>query len=583
MPQRTNFKLTRTLLAALALPALAALGASCNLIVTADTTSCESDEDCVNFENNVCDTAQGVCVSANQCEANAECADDEVCRPAVPRRCEKIRQGKCTELYPDNDTFRDDNAMLVGVTVPLTVEASTGISITNGAKLGVDQFNKDGGVEGVRPMVLIICDDAGEAQDAFENGQTLATIGVQAIIGPAFSGQTVQTAGTLEAPGTVANDVLLISPSATSPLVTGIQDTSPACLESCSGAACDSCPGLVWRTSPSDEFQGAALSQYFEAQLEEVVKARGIVDPELPRDEITVYVLYKPDAYGDLLSEVIRTQLTFNGQPATTQQGVTFFRQNYEDVEPETDGIQPDPAVLAAAVEAQPDAIFLIGTSEVAAIMRTIEADWIGPDADRPFYIFGDGGLGGAVADAVRGPTKIADPPAPGLPVIERVRGSIPGPASSATFNAFAGDYDVEFPADATGQGPNVFGAAGGYDIVFMLAYSSIAARGAPLTAETLARGFSALSDTSATEIEAGSSKIGQAASILSANEGTINFQGASGDLDFDITTGEAPSPIQIWCVPPSGDSGVNSGAYYDGTAIVGASEPAAGAFSCPF
>ncbi|MBK8939194.1 MAG: ABC transporter substrate-binding protein [Polyangiaceae bacterium] len=583
MLHRPNSKTTRALLLLCAMPAVLALAASCNLIVTADTMSCAADEDCVNFDNHVCDTTAGVCVSANQCESNAECADDEVCRFAVPRSCQKIRQGNCQEIYPDNDTFRDDNAMLIGVTVPLTVEASTGISIANGAKLGVDQFNKDGGVEGVRPMVLIICDDAGDAQNAFDNGQTLATIGAQAIIGPAFSGQTVQMAGTEQAPGTVANDVLVVSPSATSPLVTGIQDTSPACLETCAGGECDACPGLVWRTSPSDEFQGAALSQYFPERLEPVVKARGLVEPEPPRAEITVYVLYKPDPYGDLLSEVIRTQLTFNGEAATTQQGVTFFRQGYDDIDPNTVGIQPDPAVIAAAIEAQPDAVFLIGTSEVAEIMRTFEETWPGTDADRPYYIFGDGGLGGAVADAVRGPTKIPDPLAPGTPVIERVRGSIPGPATSPTFDAFAGDYDTDFPSDETGQGPNVFGAAGAYDIVFMIAYSSIAARGEPLTAETLARGFSALSDTEATEIEAGSSKIGQAASILSASDGTINFQGASGDLDFDISTGEAPSPIQIWCVPPSGDSGLNSGAFYDGTSVVGAPEPDPAAFSCPF
>ena len=48
-----------------------------------------------------------------------------------------------------------------------------------------------------------------------------------------------------------------------------------------------------------------------------------------------------------------------------------------------------------------------------------------------------------------------------------------------------------------------------------------------------------------------------------------VNVTGASGSLDFDLQTGEAPSDIQIWCLaidPNTGKAGsyVNSGYYFD-------------------
>ena len=52
------------------------------------------------------------------------------------------------------------------------------------------------------------------------------------------------------------------------------------------------------------------------------------------------------------------------------------------------------------------------------------------------------------------------------------------------------------------------------------------------------------------------------------ANDGPIDYNGASGPLDFDVKTGEAPSDIQIWCVPKEQGTGkagsaMNSGRSY--------------------
>jgi len=49
--------------------------------------------------------------------------------------------------------------------------------------------------------------------------------------------------------------------------------------------------------------------------------------------------------------------------------------------------------------------------------------------------------------------------------------------------------------------------------------------------------------------IDVGADKINTAFMPLQTGS-NIDFNGASGPLDFDVTTGEAPSEIQIWCIP---------------------------------
>ncbi len=570
-----------SLVAAFALVGVSVTASSCNLIVVASADACETDEDCINFPNTACDTEQGQCVSLDKCQANADCPNaTDICRPFSPRTCVPLLQGACTEVYPPEPAiWRNDKTMLIGVSSPLlpgSPDEATGVSIVNGAKLGVEQFNKDNGVEGERPLALVICDDQGDRLPAEENGRTLAAIGVQSMIGPAFSGQTLDTAnGTidpatnLERPGTVDNNVLVISTSATSPLVTGIGDTSPACLKDClDDTTCQAqCPGLVWRTSPSDEIQGAALSAYF-ASIENLVKTRG---GQTARPEITVFVLYKDDPYGDLLSEVVRTTLKFNGGvDATLQQGDTFFRVVYEDEDPNTEGVQPAQSAIQQALDANPDAIFLMGTGEVSTILSEIESGWVAAGnatEDRPYYFLADGGLSVTTSMAAGAARN-------------RVRGTIPG-TQSANFNAFIGDYNSQFPPGGSPGGPNVFGAAGAYDAVFMLAYSSVAAGDAPLTSAQLAAGFSKLVG-GPPQINVGSTGIGSANSALQQG-GTIDFVGASGQLQFALDTGEAPSEIQVWCIPSATAEGVFSGIYYDGAQIVGTSDPGDTGFSCPF
>ncbi|MEO5726465.1 MAG: hypothetical protein ABI134_12920, partial [Byssovorax sp.] len=61
------------------------------------------------------------------------------------------------------------------------------------------------------------------------------------------------------------------------------------------------------------------------------------------------------------------------------------------------------------------------------------------------------------------------------------------------------------------------------------------------------------------------------------ANDGTIDYNGASGPLDFDNKTGEAPSDIQIWCIPKDQSTGKAGSALSSGQSYSAASDKLVG------
>ena len=70
-------------------------------------------------------------------------------------------------------------------------------------------------------------------------------------------------------------------------------------------------------------------------------------------------------------------------------------------------------------------------------------------------------------------------------------------------------------------------------------------------------------------------------AALAASPDAHIDFNGASGPLDFDVTTGEADADIIVWCadVDPKGTATgfKRSGLYYSA-----ATKALVGAPSCP-
>jgi branched-chain amino acid transport system substrate-binding protein len=500
----------------------------------------------------------GQCATAIPCTVNANCAKQGkyfICRKDT-LTCVNLASQDCTNIVGD---YANDNAFIFGSLLPTSgPDATTGVPIEQAIELAIDDFksNSNGlppaiGSTANRPLVVVSCSDNSDTPTAERATKHLVNdVGTQAIIGSAFSGITIDIATTI----TIPAGVLLFSPSATSDAITNLLDK-----------------GLVWRTSPADGFQASALNLYLQV-------ITGKLTPKTTTPKVAIF--NKGDAYGEGLATAVTANIARAPNNINTADASQFVAveygnpddptsdpTHYGDVVTKTLGAMPTPFY--------PQVVFILGTNEgVDNILESYENAWSNLPTSpgyQPVYIFSDGG---EVSD-LSAYLAAADGGAPsGLRT--RISGSVPGsigPVYTAFLTAFGAKYAQAPPSAAA-----TFGAAGAYDIVYLLAYSAagisseVGKPPLPLTAANLITGFSRLVPTTtgpaATLINAGTGNgaINMAFSTLTQTTNNIDYNGASGPLDFMIMpgkTGQAPSDIQIWCAQAD-TTLVNSGLYYD-------------------
>lgn len=499
---------------------------------------CSSSADC--RPENRC--TEGTCQPfVAECTSNAQCLDKH---PGEPWRC-RTDQGRCVALQStdcdvvlgEDAQLRDDGAIYLGMVLPTSGgDASTGQPMRNSVELARRDFQQLAGLPPVqpggrrRPLVFVSCTDEFDANRAAAH--LADEVGVPAIIGAAFSGVTLGMAQNV----TLSRKVLLISPSATSTLITGLPDD-----------------GLVWRTSPPDTLQAKAVAGAVAAREAAVRTAFGLMGS----DALTVAVLNKGDSYGTALADALFETLVFNGMPVSVQEN-NVIRCDYGNPDDPTNTMPQTgyTACINQALTRRPHLVIAVGTNEaVTSIMPGIEMGW--GAGQRPFYVFTDGGklpeltnyvaAAGAGADALRA----------------RIVGSVPG-TNNGAFGLFKQKYNSSFP---TGPDVNVFGTAGAYDAAYLLAYAIAGLRDRPITGPNLVTGLRRLVPP-APKIAVGSAAINNAFTALTTTDSNVDFDGASGLLDFDVETGEARSDIQVWAVARGMTAGTyvfaDTGLFYD-------------------
>ena len=524
--------------------AFALLITSCSVVLDTDAKQCSRSEDCAAFEGTLC--IDNACVipapgTPGECRKHADCAhrgDDWICR-SRDRVCAPLRSPDCPFV---SGNYQSDNAVFIGSLLETEGEfESTGRPAQNAIQLALkdlDLANK--GLPPVpgegdlnrRPLVLVGCNSGSDPIAAARH--LVEHVQVPAIIGSSFSGVTIQVATEV----TIPAQVLLISPSATSAAITQLQDDH-----------------LVWRTAPSDNIQAVAI-QHLVPLVEDDVRTVLALDEQAP---IRLAIAHKSDSYGRGLADSVEKLVTFNGTSAT-QNKQNYLRVDYGDP------AVPTSIALEQAVERlldqAPHMILLFGTTEsITDVLRPIEQQWdtANPQAaHRPRYVFADGG----VVDELWAYVGKND----GLR--RRILGTIPGTnhdTPGSPFSAFKSRYASVIK---DGTSPDVFGAAGAYDATYLLMFAFAAIGPLEPTGPNLASGLSALAPPGK-RVAPGSGEINIAFKAISDGE-SIDYDGASGPLDFDLTTGEALSDIQVWCLPED-DQGTatvaqNSGLYLEAT-----------------
>lgn len=439
-------------------------------------------------------TTHSDCLSLGQTHV---CGPSALCVNAVSDDCP-------TFIGP----LAEDNTVIVGSIMPTVGDfRSIGRPIEQAEELAILELNDSGGLPGGRRLVLLECDSSGSREQGIAVAEHLiSTVGVPVIFGPAFSSIFIDVTTQHSAPA----GVMTISPSATSPTISGLDDQ-----------------GLGWRTAASDTFQGNAIA--------DLIRLRGFTK---------VIALGKDDAYGQgLLNRV--------GEELLPELGAdNYFSLTFPDP-----GTTPNPdfaTVVINALDTLPDAevVVLLGTTEVADILDGFELVLTeSSTASSMRYIMADGGK----AEQTRTLAETDES------LIPRVEGTEADHKNGSLYTAFALRFQQRF-----GEAPGIY-AANAYDAAYLVAYamSTLPADEAP-TGASVAAAMTRLTESTGRPIEAGPSNINEARNTL-AGGGSIDYDGASGPLDFDLTTGEAGANVARWVIEKRANGVfrfINSGAY---------------------
>ena len=255
---------------------------------------------------------------------------------------------------------------LMGITGPL---ANFIPPILNAAKLAEADVNAGGGILGGGTFELVVADGQAAAQPSVDAANKLVNLdNVAAIMGGLSSGATMAAANAVAIP----NGVLQVSPTATTPALTDLEDDD-----------------FIFRIVPSDNYQGEVLAQ--------VVQDEGIN---------SVAVAYVNNDYGVGIANTFKT--AFEGLGGT----ITAFEQHEDD----KNSYRGELATLAGAGDAEALVVIAYAAGSGAKIVKqSLENGFfdkfIGTDGLRDDVLIKQVGQEALATSFFTSPTSPADNP----------------------------------------------------------------------------------------------------------------------------------------------------------------------------
>ncbi|MFW6001161.1 MAG: ABC transporter substrate-binding protein [Halanaerobium sp.] len=237
----------------------------------------------------------------------------------------------------------------IGTLMPITGGlASYGQVARNGTLLAQDLINEQGGLLDGREIDLVNVDTQTEPQVGVDGAQKLVNVDdVSAMVGPLSSGIAVPVVESVTAP----NEVVQISPSATTPVLTTIEDD-----------------GYFFRTVPSDALQGVVAG-----------------DLAVDQDYDSLAIIYVNNDYGQGLNDAVIDQFEAKGGEVTASVAFEPNKVSYR-------------SELMDAAKENPDALLLIAYTDDGGITIIRQAIENGLFTD---FIFTDGLKAPEITDGV--------------------------------------------------------------------------------------------------------------------------------------------------------------------------------------
>jgi branched-chain amino acid transport system substrate-binding protein len=428
------------------------------------------------------------CATDLDCRAGfgwgSTCTDDGFCAaPAPPARCERT--------LPE-DLFQAPERYADRIVVGALYDPVAHLDSIQASELAITEVNQEDGLDG-QEFALVVC-DYGEGEDglssteaAAEGAQWLADgLGVSAILGPRGSSRAKAAFEALD-----ERDVVLISPSATSPELTEIDETMPT----------DERPGRLWRTVPPDTLQGEV-----------------IVADLVARNVTNVAVIAQEGSYGDALAALLDSGFE--------QQGGTLDIFSYANTP-----FGPIADVSAGDYE---EVVFV--SSDIGDYVKFLEGAVASGDLLAAYD-----GMGIFLTDAGFSPELLTVSESSQV-LFDNIRGSRPAPAEGPLFDTFAAAFTTLYGTSPEESGFTVHS----YDAAWLIFYAYAWAHfnEEDEGGRSLARGLRKVSDGT----PAGIRPSGWDTVLEAFGSGaSVDVAGGSGELDYDPATEETSAPIEIW------------------------------------
>ncbi|WP_447927654.1 ABC transporter substrate-binding protein [Vreelandella sp. EE27] len=340
--------------------------------------------------------------------------------------------------------------------------------IFEGAKLAVAQVNEQGGILGGETLSMpsgdTTCSDASAASNAAD--RMVNSENVTAIVGALCTGATIAAANNAAIPG----GVVMVSPASTAPAVTELDDN-----------------GLVFRTVPSDAFQGEML-------------AKLLLDKGLDY----VAVTFVNNDYGQGLADAFTTAFEDGGGEIAESLAHEDNRADYRSELGSLSAGGADTLVVLAYAD----------TSGQTVLRQAYESGMFTQ------YVGADGMVGDSLVNAI------------GADVLDGMIATRPGSPDLPGTELF------NSAADEAGFDPSAVFAAQAYDAAFLLALA-IEQNGSA-EREGLADALRSVASEPGEVILPGEWE--KAVELIAAGT-EINYEGASGSHEFD-DNGDVPGVV---------------------------------------
>jgi serine/threonine protein kinase/ABC-type branched-subunit amino acid transport system substrate-binding protein len=478
-----------------------------------------------------------------ECRSNAECAaaggETAICRAATGR-CAVLGSEDCHVVAEPGD-IRNDRTVWVGAMFPLVGQDAQSFGKREFQAVDLARSEFASMLRGTQaspdavaapPLGIVACDDSVDAARAARH--LVDDIGVPAVIGFRKSSEVIDLATSTFIP----RGVLTVAALNTSPIITSLPRLPGQ-------------PRMVFRTTYSSGETARPIGLLLSDVIEPELRARPAV---LRRgDDLRVALMREDGAAGLGFADALFGALRFNGRSAL-ENGSAYQEIAYPfDL---GDGGEPDlDAVADKLVAFAPHVVIHFGAdADFVHILERVERDWRSPSF-RPRYVK---------------PTTLS-------PVVLEFIGanaelrrrffSLTSASRTAANARFVARYRSAYADPVT----RTFSPNSSYDAFYLVAYATYALRDEPVTGTALARAVARLLPPGRA-VDVGPSGIFDALNSLSSGA-HIDLNGATGALDFDLDTGDAPVDLAILCVKANagGDAEetVESGLVYDATAGV--------------